>query len=181
MLEDKSSRIIRQLIADKVIVAPKEGSIGFFMQKSRDSIMVASRLMELEAEEDLPSELWVINSSYYSMFFAATALLAKFGHSIKTEAGIHKLTYHALVYFFINQESKLKNSMMDAYKDAVDEAEELLQLTEKKVESMVKDFGYEMSKRKIFTYELGKKAELNKAQTSLNRAKSFVKEVEMLI
>ena len=32
----------------------------------------------LENTKNLPSNLWVINASYYSMFFAATALLARY-------------------------------------------------------------------------------------------------------
>ena len=70
---------------------------------------------------------------------------------------------------------------MVEYKDAVDEAEELLQLSERKTEDFIKDFDSEMKKRKIFTYELGKTAEKKKAETSLSRAKNFVREVESIL
>ena len=185
MLEDKklkeSSAIIRKLIADREIVKPKEGTIGFFMEKSSQSVAVASRLLELEAEEGLTADLWIINSSYYAMFFAATSLLAKFGHSIKSKIGIHKLTYHALVHYFLVEDNKLKNYFMEEYKDAVEEAEELLQLSKGKTEDLIRSFDNEMSKRKIFTYDLGKTAEKKKAETSLTRAKNFVAEVEKII
>lgn len=185
MLEDKrikeSSPIIRELIKEGRIVKPKEGSVEFFMEKSSQSIAVASRLLELENEEALTADMWVINASYYAMFFAATSLLARFGHRIKTEAGIHKLTYHALVHFFVVEDNKLKKHFMEEYKNAAGEAEELLQLSERKTEEWIRSFGNEMSKRKIFTYDLGKTAEKKKAETSLTRAKNFVAEVEKII
>jgi len=185
MLEDKklkeSSNLIKQLIADGKITKPKEGAASFFMAKSQQSIAVASRLKELQEEEGLAAEMWVINASYYSMFFAATALLAKFNHAIKSEAGIHRLTYHALIHYFLVDDNKLSKHFMVEYKDAVDEAEELLQLSERKTEDFIKDFDSEMKKRKIFTYELGKTAEKKKAETSLSRAKNFVREVESIL
>ncbi len=185
MLEDKklkeSSKIIKKLIADEEIVKPKEGAVEFFMEKSNQSIAVASRLLELEEEEGLIADLWIINASYYSMFFAATSLLANFGHRIKREIGIHRLTYHALIHYFLLEDNKLKKHFMEEYKDAVEEAEELLQLSEKKTEELIRSFDNEMSKRKIFTYDLGKTAEKKKAETSLSRAKNFVKEVEKII
>ena len=185
MLEDKrlkeSSGIIKKLILDGRIVKPKEGTIKFFMEKSTQSIAVASRLLEIEKEENMAADMWVINSSYYAMFFAAASLLAKFGHAIKTEIGIHRLTYHALVHFFVVEDKKLEKHFMEEYKDAVEEANELLQMSERKADEMIKDFGNEMSKRKIFTYDLGKTAERVKAETSLSRAKNFVKEVERII
>ena len=185
MLEDKklkeSSKIMNHILSDGGIVKPKLGLVEFFIYKSLQSIAVASRLMELEDKENLTADLWIINSSYYSMFFAATALLAKFGHSIKQEIGIHRLTYHALVHYFLVEDNKLGKYFMDEYKDAVDEAEELLQFSERKTTELIRDFGNEMAKRKIFTYELGKTAERRKAEVSLQRAKNFVREVEKII
>ena len=185
MLEDKklkeSSAIIKKIIAEGSIVEPKEGSVEFFMEKSTQSVAVASRLLKLEDEEELRVDMWVINASYYAMFFAATALLSRFNHKIKTEAGIHKLTYHAIVHFFIVEDNKIEKHFMEEYHDAVDQAEELLQLSERKTELLIRDLGNEMSKRKIFTYELGKTAERKKAETSLLRAKNFVTEIEKII
>ena len=125
--------------------------------------------------------MWVINASYYSMFFAATALLAKFGHKIRTDIGIHKLTYHALVHFFVVDDNKLEKHFIEEYKDSVEQAEELLQLSEEKTEKIIKDLDNEIFKRKIFTYDLSKTAERTKAETSLGRAKNFVKEIEVMI
>ncbi len=160
------------------IIKPKKGTDSFFLEKSRESLDVCQRLAELQEEEGLTTNLWVINTAYYSMFFAATALLARFNHQIKTESGVHRLTYHALVHYFIEEDSKLKRHFMEEYEQAVDEAENTLQLSEKKIESLVKDLDFEISKRKEFTYGLGKIAEKKKAETSLSRAKNFFIEIE---
>ncbi|MBU2561207.1 MAG: hypothetical protein KKD17_02835 [Nanoarchaeota archaeon] len=178
---EQSSRIIRELISEGKIVRPKAGTDIFFLQKSRESLDVSQRLMELQDEEGLPTNLWVINTSYYSMFFAATALLAKFSHRIKTESGIHRLTYHALVHYFMKEENRLKKHFMEEYELAVDEAENILQLSENRIEKLVKDLDFEMAKRKEFTYEMGKIAEKSKAETSLSRARKFFIEIEKVM
>jgi hypothetical protein len=85
------------------------------------------------------------------------------------------------VHYFLVEDNKLGKYLMDEYKDAVDEAEELLQFSERKTTELIRDFGNEMAKRKIFTYELGKTAERRKAEVSLQRAKNFVREVEKII
>jgi uncharacterized protein (UPF0332 family) len=185
MLDDRklkeSSRIIKSMISDEKIVPAKEGSTAFFIDKSRQSIAVASRLLTLESEEGLATDMWVINTSYYSMFFAATSLLAHHNHRIDSEQGIHKLTYHALIHFFVVEDKKLEKYFIEEYKDAIDEAEQLLQLSEQKTEQMLTDFENEIAKRKIFTYDLGRIAERKKAETSLKRAKSFFITIEKMI
>ena len=74
--------------------------------------------------------------------------------------------------------SKLKWKLVEEYKEAVKDAEELLQLSEKKLKGLVSDFGFELEKRKIFTYDIGIDAERNKALTSYTRAKNFFQEIE---
>jgi uncharacterized protein (UPF0332 family) len=177
----ESSKIIRQAISEGIIIKPKPNVKSFFIKKAFDSIAVAKRLLSLAKEESLPAEMWVINASYYSMFFAATALLAEYGHKIDSETGIHKLTYHALVHYFVNEDKKIEKHFIEEYKDAVKEAEELLQLCESKAKTLVSDFGYEMSKRKEFTYDLGKIAEMRKAETSFERARNFVQIAEKMV
>ena len=93
---EKSSQVIKQLIQEGKITKPKINTKEFFIEKSRNSLIISQRLLELFNEEKIRTHAWVINTSYYSMFFAATALLAKYNHKINVEQGIHKLTYHAL-------------------------------------------------------------------------------------
>ena len=178
---EESSKVIKQLIDEGKIVPPEPNTCDFFLKKGDNARIISKRLLQLFIEEKIDTHLWVINTAYYSMFFTATALLAKFNHKINVEAGIHKLTYHALVHYFINQENKLQHRLMEAYKNAVEEAEELLQLSKTKIHKLVQDFDFEQAKRKAFTYDLGKDAERNKALTSFERAKSFFQEAEKII
>jgi uncharacterized protein (UPF0332 family) len=178
---EESSKVIKQLISEGKIVKPKPQTETFFIEKSRNSLAISQRLLDLFEEEGLDTHVWVINAAYYSMFFAATALLAKYNYKINTKIGIHKLTYHALVHYFVKEESKFKKELMEEYEDAVEEAEELLQLSKQKIEGLVTDFNFEQAKRKVFTYQLDATAERNKALTSFNRAKSFFREMEKVM
>lgn len=178
---EKSSAVIKQLIQEGKIVKPKPKTADFFLKKSRNALTISERLLNLFEEEQLDTHTWVINTAYYSMFFAATALLAKHNHKINVDQGIHTLTYHALVHYFIKEDSKLKWQLMENYRDAVKEAEELLQITEKKLKELVIDLKLELTKRKTFTYDVGEEAERSKALTSYNRAKQFFQQIEWMI
>lgn len=153
-METESTKIIRQLIKDEIIKKPILGTEKFFFDKSTSSIQTANRINQLIIEEQLDANMWVINISYYAMFFAATALLAHFGHRIKTEIGIHTLTYHALVHYFVLEDNKIEKHFMEEYKQAVDEAEELLQISRQKTEEFINDFSREMAKRKLYHSKL---------------------------
>ncbi|MFH0701473.1 MAG: hypothetical protein V2A62_03475 [Candidatus Woesearchaeota archaeon] len=178
---EQSSKIIRELITAGKIVKPKVGMVDFFLNQSHRSLAVAERLLRLYDDERLDTHLWVINTSYYAMFFQATALLALFNHKIEAEQGIHKLTFHALVYYFIKEDNKLKKQLVEEYQDAVKDAESLLQLGETKVQELILDFNSEQVKRKTFTYTTEENAERTKALTSFNRAKNFVGEIDKVI
>ncbi len=99
---EQSSKIIRELIAEGKIIKPKIGQADFFLNQSHKTLLVAQRLLTLYEQEKIDTHLWVINTSYYAMFFQATALLAFHNHKINSEIGIHKLTFHALVHYFIS-------------------------------------------------------------------------------
>lgn len=148
MLDEKqkkeSSYLIKQLISENKIIKPEEGRKTFFINKSIESFSIAKRILEISQEENDPlrSYMWVVSISYYSIFFAATALLAHFNHRIDDNRGIHKLTYHALIYYFLIDDNKLEKYFVEEYKDAYDEAEELLQVSRSKAVSLIKFFDY---------------------------------------
>ncbi|MEK6857913.1 MAG: hypothetical protein AABX39_04980 [Nanoarchaeota archaeon] len=88
--------------------------------------------------------------------------------------------------FFLNKSQETlivaeRLKRVEEYVQAVNEAEELLQLGEKKIKSLVEDFDSELSKRKIFTYEMLDDTQENKAKTSLERAKMFLREIEKIV
>ncbi len=181
--KEQSKTVIEQLLREQKIISPKIGTASFFMQKSRESLQLAQRIFALseDPQEQIHSYSWVVAIAYYAMFYAATALLAHYKHKINVEQGIHKLTYHALVYYFVLNDSSLRHHLLEEYKLLYSDAEELLQLSDLKVHELVESFNLEQEKRKIFTYELGKNAEKVKAITSLERAGSFVTEVRKIV
>lgn len=187
MLADKqkqeSSSVIKNLIKEGKISQPEAEREKFFLGKSIESFNLAKRILELSEDKDDPlaSFMWVVSIAYYSMFFAATALLAHFGHKIREERSIHKLTYHALVYYFLVDDNKLQKHFVEQYQDAYEEAEELLRISEEKAVSLVTSFDFEREKRRKYTYEMGEIAEQNKAKTSLSRAESFLLEVRKIL
>ncbi len=115
------------------------------------------------------------------MFYAGTALLAKYNHRLKIDQGVHPLTYHALVYYFLDNDKKLSKHILEQYQQAENEAAELLQAAEQEAREQIETIKFELSKRREFTYEMGKIAERNKAETSIKRAESFLMLIKELI
>ncbi|MFH1511250.1 MAG: hypothetical protein ABIF10_06155, partial [Candidatus Woesearchaeota archaeon] len=125
---EESRSIIQKLVKDGKIINPPSNQKSFFLDKAINSLQVSKRLLGLAEEENLDTCMWVINTSYYSMFFAAISLLAYSNKKIKSEIGVHKLTYHALVYYFVIEDNKLQKQFIEQYKDAYNDAEQLLQI-----------------------------------------------------
>jgi len=185
MLDEKrieeSASIIKQMIMQKRIVKPNSNARDFFIRQSTKSIIVAKKLLNIQDNEEIDTNLWIINSSYYSMFFAATALLAHFDKKINTDAGIHKITYHALVYYFVRDNEKIKRILAEEYAKAVKDVEQTLQFGEERIKDLVTSFDYELNKRKDFTYEIQENLQKNKAITSFKRAEMFLQEINKII
>jgi len=195
MITDKdiqqSRNIIQRLIKDGNIIMADKKYADFFLKKAEESLQTAQCLFDLSSNQkkkellNLASNydgfLWVINSGYYAMFYAATALLAHFNHRIRGEQGIHMLTYHALVYYFLDNDRKLEKHFLEHYQQAEQEATEILQLAEQQAREKIGNVKSEIQKRRIFTYEMGSIAEKSKAETSLQRAKEFITLVKEMV
>ncbi len=179
----ETESVMKQLISEGKIVSPESGRSAFFMVKSRESLEVADRLYEISNSpgSSLKSYTWVIATSYYSMFFAATSLLANFSKKINTSIGIHKITFHALAYYCHILDPKLQKHFLEEYKESYDNAEELLQMSERKAIELLNSFELEQGKRKTFTYEMGAYAQENKATTSIKRAKEFYETIDSIL
>jgi len=118
MIENKrieeASRNVRQYVTDGLLKTRDDESkklVPFFMDQAEKSLRTASVVFELSTdsaakdtmklEKDFESHMWVIVISYYSMFYAALALLA----SQAIRAGrqlVHKVVADALIHFFIS-------------------------------------------------------------------------------
>ena len=180
---EESRILISHLIKEGKIIKAESERKDFFLKKSDESLLVAKRLELISQDKTNPlkSYMWIITTAYYSMFFAATALLAHYNHKINSEIGIHKVTYHALMYYFHILDQKLQKHFIDTYKESYNNSNELLQISEAKALEMLENFKFEQTKRKMFTYEMGYSAEEIKAKTSLRRAQDFVEEVKKIM
>jgi uncharacterized protein (UPF0332 family) len=172
----------KRLIASGIISKPAAGEAEFFLDKADQALTTAELLIRISSDikikrslslpDDFESHVWIINASYYSMFYAATALLAFHNHKIKSEQSIHALTYNALIYYFLDDDKKIEKHILERYEQAQKEASELL--AKQEAESHVEKVRFEMDKRKTFTYNMGVSAEQSKANTSFERAKEFL-------
>jgi hypothetical protein len=120
------------------------------------------------------SSLWIIVCSYYSMFYIANAVIYKFGYKIGDKIA-HKVTSDALIVFV---KDKLKASLIEEYEEAKEEA---LLLAKNKAENVIENFDFERKKRSFIQYETKDIEKASKSQTSLNRAKEFMIEMEKLL
>ena len=133
---EEANRNVRQYIADGLLRVKDDTAkrfVRFFMDNSESSLETAVLLYKISDDEtikntlkvssEFESYLWVVVSSYYSMFYAATALLAS--ESIKARGEmIHKVTADALIHFFVANRKLAK--LLEQYDEARSVAGELV-------------------------------------------------------
>ena len=139
MLEDKKleearNNAIKDINSEKIIKTKDSKYVDFFLKNAKDSLDSAKILLDLSLNEktknslgmpDFNGFLWVINSSYYSMFYMARTLLESIGVKIKTEESMHFLVFNALVYYFYST-GKLEKHFIEDFEDAQEESSEIL-------------------------------------------------------
>jgi uncharacterized protein (UPF0332 family) len=168
--------------------------VPFFIDHAEKSLRTATLILTLSTdfkakqalrvEKDFESHLWVIVTSYYSMFYAALALLSSQGIRAGREL-VHKVVADALVHFFVS--NKRLARMLEAYEEAKETSleligrEELLKRFEKKADELVVAYERERRKRSRFQYGIGEEAKRGYAETSLTRARDFVFEVRKIL
>ncbi len=186
-LEEAKNNAIKSINNGKIIKTKESKYIDFFIKNSKDSLDSAKILLEISVNKKardylgLPNFngfLWVINSSYYSMFYMARALLESIGVKIKTEESVHFLVFNALVYYFYSN-GKLERHFIEDFENAQQESSQIL--GKEKAKEMISDYSNEKEKRSKFTYEIGEIAMKAKAETSLERAKKFNEEIRKML
>ena len=184
MLDNKkvteSKKRIEQALERGEMTKEKSGKfVSFFQENSLRSFESAQLLYNMSTQEEMKKAagfpsfngfLWVINASYYSMFYMARALLEKSGVKIKTDYSVHLLTFDALVTYFYTT-GKIEKQMLEEFHEANIEVQDAL--GKEKARALMEDYLSEREKRSRFTYEMGEIALQNKAKTSLDRAKNF--------
>ena len=192
MLEDKKieeakKNAIKSINAGDITKTRDSKYADFFIKNAKNSLDSAKILFDMSVNEknrillgmpDFNGFLWVINSSYYSMFYMARALLESIGVKIKSDESIHFLVFNALIYYFYLN-GKLEKHFIEDFENAQEESSEIL--GKEKAKEMISNYSSEKEKRVKFTYEIGEIAMKNKAETSLNRAKKFNEEVRKIL
>jgi len=192
MLEDRklkeTEKRVKQYQTDGIIKTKgKPEHVEFFLKNADDSVDSAKALFELSTDTEkqkflgftrFNGLLWVVNVSYYSMFYMARALLENEGIKIKTDLSIHAVTFDTLVsYFYLT--GKLQEELLDDFIEAKEDAAELL--GKQKADELIEEYFFEKKKRGTFTYDMGEILIKSKAKTSLERAQKFRRELKKII
>ncbi len=186
-IEEAKKNAVKCINAGIIVKTRDSKNIDFFIKNAKDSLDSAKVLFDVSVNEKIKDVfgipnfngfLWVINSSYYSMFYMARALLESIGVKIKSDESIHFLVFNALIYYFYST-GKLEKHFIEDFENAREESSEIL--GKEKAKEMISDYSSEKEKRARFTYETGEIAMKNKAETSLNRAKKFNEEVRKIL
>ena len=110
---------------------------GTYLKNARESLNVANQLFQNKT-----SYLWVIVSSYYSMFYFACAYVYKLGYKPGDEI-VHQVVNEALI---VQGRHKIKNHLLQAYEI---EKEEALSISD----NYLNNYESEKIKRRTFQYE----------------------------
>ncbi len=171
--------------------------IDFYRKNAAMSLKVAEILFILSTQEnakeklllekDFESNLWVSVCSYYSQFYIANAALAQLGIKIGDKI-VHKVTSDCLIFYFITT-GKLAKHYLEEYERSMDNALEVMGVDEEKIRAslhqkavdLIQDFDAERDKRGRLQYKTTTSIKENIAKTSLERAKSFLYEMEQVI
>ena len=108
-----------------------------YLKNARESLNVANQLFQNKT-----SYLWVIVSSYYSMFYFACAYVYKLGYKPGDEI-VHQVVNEALI---VQGRHKIKNHLLQAYEI---EKEEALSISD----NYLNNYESEKIKRRNFQYE----------------------------
>jgi len=167
---EEAQKRVQHHIADGVIISKQKAEhVEFFLKNAEDSLQSARCLFEVSTKHDylgydnLAGFLWVINASYYSMFYMARALIESSGIKLKADLSIHALTFDTFVYYFYLT-GKLQKQLFEFYAAAKEDAAELL--GQQRAGEIIEEYSYEKRKREEFTYETGDHAMKSKAEMS---------------
>lgn len=198
-IEEANKNAIKSINSGTILKTKDSKYVDFFIKNAKDSLDSAKVLFDISTNEKTKNTLgmpnfngflWVINSSYYSMFYMARALLESIGVKIKAEESVHFLVFNALVYYFYSN-GKLEKHFIEDFENAQEESSEILgrekvnskfpSQAQEKAKEIINDYSNEKEKRARFTYEIGEIAMKSKAETSLNRAKKFNEEIRKIL
>jgi len=186
-LKEVENRVKQHISDGSIKSKERKEHVDFFLTNAQDSLQSAKLLLDVSTNEKLQEAtgylnfngfLWVINASYYSMFYMVRALLDNSGIKLKSDLSVHGLAFDALVYYFYIT-GRLQKSLIELFIEAKDEAADLL--GKETADELIANYFYEKRKRAKLTYEIGELAMQNKARTSVQRAEQFNREIKRII
>ena len=146
--------------------------VNIFKDRAQNELRLASAMFLLSGKEEIKEALGVlrddtfysavISHSYYSIFYAAKAVLLIQGIRT-TSPEVHNKTFEAFKRVYVDT-GKLDMELLRIYQKMIVRADELLNIFKK-----------EKRKRGHFTYETIPQANIEPADDSLQNAKKFLK------
>lgn len=160
----------------------------FYLRTAEKTLQTADALMKISEKTDIKKQLgllenfetylWVIVSSYYSMFYAVNALFSKNGIKIGDKIA-HKVASDVFYYYFVKN-NKIARELFEAYGEAKSDAMDLTNYSEQ-AERLSDNFNSEKEKRHKFQYDTTENIKRGYAQTSLKKARDFLDKIEILV
>jgi uncharacterized protein (UPF0332 family) len=152
---------VRKYLEDNLLtkVKPEQKILDVLIKNAEESLSLAQDILTSNK-----SDLWVIVTSYYAMFYMANAVLYKKGLKVG-DTSAHAVTANALIVYVRNS---LKESLIDEFTQAMSEAQSTM-----KAEELLEAYFLEKKKRGDFQYNMTLTLKRAKAQTSFDRAKEF--------
>ena len=169
----------------------------FYITNAKMSFLIAQHLYRLSTDkktkmqdgfpQDFECYLWVIVTSYYSMFYMANEGLAKLGLKVGEKIA-HRITQDCLLVYFLKNK-RIAKALLDAYKETKSEVltvmnvgeEELLKDFQVKAHELVATFARQREKRGESQYDIATSAKQHVAQTALERARAFIQEMNQVV
>jgi len=191
---EEAKKLFKEWDNKQIWDSPTPAFLEHTKKKAKESLSLALYLLEkLEQTDELEGNdtvtIWVIATSYYSMFFEVEYLLALDGKKLpKGTRDTHKTIYLAFVYYYIVKGSELEqkkpeeittsrmSKALAMFKELQDEALEL-----HRIEKSVKELKKQREQRQEFTYQMSRTAEVSEAKNSTIKATEFRNLIEEYI
>ncbi len=198
MLEQKdieeAKNLFKKWDLNQIWHSPTSEFIEHTRKKAKDSLALALYLLEKlektnELEDNNTITIWIISTSYYSMFFEAEYLLGLDGKKLpEGTKDTHKIIYLAFIYYYVVKGSELEqkktkeittsrmSKALAMFKALQDETLEL-----HRIKKSAKDLKTQREQRHAFTYRMSRTAETSEAKKSAAKATEFRQLIEEYI
>lgn len=198
MLEKKdieqAKKLFKEWDNNHIWDSPTSAFLEHTRRKAKDSIDLAIYILDKlehtkELENNDTATIWVVITSYYSMFFEVEYLLGLDGKKLpKGTQDTHKTIYLAFIYYYIIKGSELEqkkpkqittsrmSKALAMFKQLQDETLEL-----QRIKRSVENLKRQREDRHDFTYRMSRAAEVSEAKKSVTKATEFRQLIEEYI